>query len=118
MNKQEKQFKGIPPSVIFTPFNYRAYVNMAENLYLSNLQDFDFLMGIGEPYFHEMVQLHDYFISFHLLCVDLLNQDFQHGYYRPDVLDVRRLLCWMKGVSEMSKKLSFRLRTLSDEVHS
>lgn len=114
MNKNQKQFKGIPPSVIFTPSNYRSYMNSAKNLYLLNLHDLEHIIKMDKPKHYQLRRLHDDIVSFHLLCVDLTNQDCQHGFYRPDPLDIRYLVGWMYVSGEMCKKLSEKLRALSE----
>lgn len=133
MNKNEKQFKvdkvtyyddgafwqrkGIPPSVIFTPLTYRKYIETAKQLYLLNLQAVEDYIQLDNPPFHQFRELYDCLIRFHCLCVELMNQDFQHGYYRPDALDDRRLLGWMTATGELSKKLSAKVRILEEGAY-
>ncbi|HFE7521652.1 TPA: hypothetical protein ACGAD2_002197 [Salmonella enterica subsp. enterica serovar Newport] len=114
MNKNEKQFKGIPPSVIFMPSTYRYYIDAAKKLYLLNVLAVEDYIALTDATLYEFAELHDRLIRFHCLCVDLMNQDFQHGYYRPDALDDRRLLGWMNATGELVKKLRDKVRTLEE----
>lgn len=117
MNKNEKQYKGIPPSVIFMPFTYRHYIDAAKKLYLMNLQAFDYYMEMPDVPLHQFAELHDRLIRFHCLCVDLMNQDCQHGYYRPDAWELRCLLAWMTATDKMVKKLGDKVRTLEEGAY-
>lgn len=114
MNKNEKQFKGIPPSVIFLPSTYRFYIQQANKLYLLNLQAIEDYISLNDATLYEFFELHGRLVRFHCLCVDLMNQDCQHGYFRPDPLDVRRLLGWINATGELVKKLGSKLRTLEE----
>ncbi|HAK0380423.1 TPA: hypothetical protein H1O82_003095 [Salmonella enterica] len=114
MNKNEKQFKGIPPSVIFMPSTYRNYIDIAKQLYLMNLHDVEDYIAMTDAPLHLSAYLHGRLITFHSICVELMNQDCQHGYFRPDALDVRRLLGWIKSTAVLVEKVSIKVRTLEE----
>lgn len=114
MNKNEKQFKGIPPSVIFMPSTYRYYIDAAKELYLLNVVAVEDYIDLDDATFYEFSKLHACLMRFHCLCVDLMNQDCQHGYYRPDALDVRRLLGWINATAKLAEKLQIKVRTLEE----
>lgn len=114
MNNNQKQIS-IPPAVIFTPRSYRFYIDGANKLYLLNLHAVEDFIALTDAHFHESVELHNRLIRFHNLCVDLMNQNCEHGHYRPDGLDVRRLLGWMSATAELVKKLGDKVRTLEED---
>ncbi|EPR2277832.1 hypothetical protein ACU01Y_005189 [Salmonella enterica subsp. enterica serovar Newport] len=115
MNKNKMQCKVIPPSVIFLPSTYRVYINLVKRMYLLNIKAVEELIALSSPSLCEIQELHDRLIRFHFLCVDLMNQDCQHGYYRPDLLDIRRLLSWNQATGGMIEKLTQKIIEFSDE---
>ncbi|EBM3800807.1 hypothetical protein FXQ12_24490 [Salmonella enterica] len=115
MNKNEMQFEVIPPSVIFLSATYRVYIDLVRKMYLLNIKAVEELIALSSPSLYEIQEIRDRLIRFHFLCVDLMNQDCQHGYYRPDLLDIRRLLSWIQVTGGMIEKLSQKTIEFSDE---
>ncbi|HFW0244310.1 TPA: hypothetical protein ACIAR9_004065 [Salmonella enterica subsp. enterica serovar Poona] len=115
MNKNEIQFKVIPSSVIFLPSTYRVYIDLVKRMYLLNIKAVEELIALSSPSLYEIQEVRERLIRFHFLCVDLMNQDCQHGYYRPDLLDIRRLLSWIQATRGMIEKLSQKIIEFSDD---
>ncbi len=115
MNKNEMQFEVIPPSVIFLSATYRFYIDLVRKMYFLNIKAVEDLIALSFPSLYEIQELRDRLVRFHFLCVDLMNQDCQHGYYRPDLLDIRRLLSWIQATGDMTEKLTQKILELSDE---
>ncbi|HEB6945840.1 TPA: hypothetical protein R0445_000296 [Salmonella enterica subsp. enterica serovar Hvittingfoss] len=116
MIKNEKQFKGIPPAVIFMPSTYRQYIDAAQKLYLLNLYAVEDYCNLDVPPYDLGVEIYHRLNSFRSLCVDLMNTDCQHGYYRPDALDIRRLLAWHHSNTALYQKLSHKVSGLEEWI--
>lgn len=109
MKNNEKQFRGVPPAVIFLPSTYRKYIVEAKKLYLLNIEAVETYLALEDASRAEGLNLAKDLQYFFLFCRDLMNQDCQHGYYRPDPWETRHLLAWMKGTKELHKKLAERV---------
>ncbi|EBM6540935.1 hypothetical protein D2U41_14415 [Salmonella enterica] len=103
------QFDGVLPAVTFHPCTYRQYIVQAKKMYSLNIQEVETYLAREEaPRIDGLNIARNLEYSFGFFR-DLMNQDCQHGYYRPDPLDRRRLLAWMTGTKALYKKLADRI---------
>ncbi|EIP3426436.1 hypothetical protein LSE82_005318 [Salmonella enterica] len=106
MKNNEKQFDGVLPAVTFHPCTYRQYIVQAKKLYQLNVQEVEAYLVQEDARIIDGLNICknlEYSFGFFR---DLLNQDCQHGNYRPDAWETRCLLAWMQGTKALCKKLS------------
>lgn len=117
--KNEKQFTSIPAAVIFMPSTYRNYIDIAKKMMLLNIRSVEDYCALHEPDLDTALELCSRLKRFRALCVDLMNTDCQHGYYRVSQVDIRRLLSWLDTAKVLRKKLSEKIMGSFDcEVNS
>ncbi|EJC1069254.1 hypothetical protein MX551_004725 [Salmonella enterica] len=112
MKNNEKQFRGVLPAVIFLPSSYRQYIVQAKKLYELNIYTVERYCALNFPSYDEGVNIYKDLEYFRNLCCDLMNLDCQHGFYKPDPLDIRRLLGWLDGTTALYKKLANKVSGL------
>ncbi|EHK5239348.1 hypothetical protein I0N36_004863 [Salmonella enterica] len=100
---------GVLPAVTFHPCTYRQYIVQAKKLYQLNIDEVEaYLAHEDAPRIDGLNIAKNLEYSFGFFC-DLLNQDCQHGNYRPDPWETRHLLAWMSGTKALYKKLADRI---------
>lgn len=114
MRNNENQFCGVLPAVKFYPCTYRQYIEKAKKLYLLNIEEVETYLAQEYSPRADGLNLAKYLEYFFGFCLDLLNQDCQHGNYRPDPLETELLLSWMKVTKELHKKLADRILVEED----
>ncbi|ELY6014857.1 hypothetical protein SNO17_000761 [Salmonella enterica] len=118
MKNNENQLEhvyGVLPAVTFHPCMYRQYIVQAKKMYLLNIREVETYLAQEEaPRIDGLNIARNLEYSFGFFR-DLMNQDCQHGYYRPDPLDTRRLLAWMTGTKALHKKLADRILVEEEE---
>ncbi|EHH2969671.1 hypothetical protein RN068_001775 [Salmonella enterica] len=106
LGNKQNQFDGVLPAVTFHPCTYRQYIVQAKKLYQLNVQEVEsYLVQEGARIIDGLNICKNLEYSFGFFR-DLLNQDCQHGNYRPDAWETRCLLAWMQGTKALCKKLS------------
>ncbi|ELM4216360.1 hypothetical protein RYG71_000459 [Salmonella enterica] len=109
MKNNENQLEhvdGALPAVTFHPCTYRQYIVQAKKMYQLNLEEVEAYLALEEKTVFDGLNICknlEYSFGFFR---DLLNQDYQHGNYRPDAWETRCLLAWMQGTKVLYKKLA------------
>ncbi|EKY8786446.1 hypothetical protein RE773_000394 [Salmonella enterica] len=109
MKNNENQLEhvdGALPAVTFHPCTYRQYIAQAKKMYSLNIEEVETYLALEEKSRIDGLNIAknlEYSFGFFR---DLLNQDYQHGNYRPDAWETRCLLAWMQGTKALCKKLS------------
>lgn len=109
MKNNENQLEhvyGVLPAVTFHPCTYRQYIVQAKKLYAMNIEEVEAYLDLEDARIIDGLNICknlEYSFGFFR---DLLNQDCQHGNYKPDAWETRCLLAWMQGTKELCKKLS------------
>ncbi|ENU2135121.1 hypothetical protein ACE60T_005542 [Salmonella enterica] len=112
MKNNENQLEhvyGVLPAVTFHPCTYRQYIVQAKKLYQLNVQEVEAYLVQEDARIIDGLNICknlEYSFGFFR---DLLNQDCQHGNYKPDVWETRCLLAWMQGTKALHKKLADRI---------
>lgn len=109
MKNNEKQFRGIHPAAIFYSQTYSQYIAMAKKMYKLNIDAIALYCSIESPRYSDGVRLYSDLFYFYDFCRDLMNQDCQHGFYKPSQVDIRRLLAWMSGTSHLRETLANKI---------
>ncbi|EBJ1946195.1 hypothetical protein DP529_23915 [Salmonella enterica] len=106
LGNKQNQFDGVLPAVTFHPCTYRQYILQAKKLYQLNVQEVEaYLVQENARIIDGLNICKNLEYSFGFFR-DLLNQDCQHGNYKPDAWETRCLLTWMQGTKALCKKLS------------
>ncbi|HCL5063802.1 TPA: hypothetical protein N2E80_003192 [Salmonella enterica] len=109
MKNNENQLEhvdGALPAVTFHPCTYRQYIVQAKKMYSLNIEEVETYLALEEKSRIDGLNIAknlEYSFGFFR---DLLNQDYQHGNYRPDAWETRCLLAWMQGTKALHKKLA------------
>ncbi|ELI0501821.1 hypothetical protein Q8T31_000766 [Salmonella enterica] len=115
MKNNENQLEhihGVLPAVTFHPCTYRQYIVQAKKMYLLNIQEVEAYCALNSPSYDDGVSIYRNLDYFRRFCGDLMNLDCQHGFYKPDPLDIRRLLGWLDGTTALYKKLANKVSGL------
>ncbi|EHE5874465.1 hypothetical protein JMS13_001232 [Salmonella enterica] len=106
-----KPFNYIPPSVIFVPMSYRVYIEHASKLNIINISNVDnyLLIDDGDLSVVKGLILNRDLINFHEICSELMNVNCEHGFYRPSVVDIRRLLSWQETTRLLQNKIGRKI---------
>ncbi|EGC1287234.1 hypothetical protein H8526_001207 [Salmonella enterica] len=100
---------GVLPAVTFHPCTYRQYIVQAKKLYQLNIDEVEAYLVQEDARIIDGLNICknlEYSFGFFR---DLLNQDCQHGNYRPDPSETCYLIAWMSGTKELHKKLADRI---------
>lgn len=111
MNSKKASFQ-IPPSVIFSSLNYRHYISSASQLNKLNIQSvelFEVTDGNVEYLLSRALILSRDLMNSYDLFSELMNVNCEHGFYRPSLVDILRLLSWQETSKHLQRRVIHKL---------
>lgn len=109
LGNKQNQFDGVLPAVTFHPCTYRQYIVQAKKMYSLNIDEVEAYLAQEDASRVDGLNIAKNLEYSFRFFRDLLNQDYQHGNYRPDAWETHCLLAWMEVTKALYKKLADRI---------